>query len=656
MKANLMGRTAIGLLAFSTTLQVAAAESCSIHETRETVEPIEEMEAPAHGLPDCTVKVRLRGRLNSQETVILPPPVAASTEFTRSHLVVNSTLPDAIASGRDSVAIGGQAVAEGEQAVAVGPSAHAVERASIAFGASANARAAESIAFGNGAMVHANALGGLAIGSAASVAPDATHAMALGAFSGAEALRSVALGYSARSEAENAVALGSFSSADQEFTISVGRADNPITSRDETLLRRITNLAAGSAVTVAVNLDQMQAALAAAGTGTDYLATNGTGPAAAAPGTNAIALGVNTRAGAGNSVAIGTGAQALFSDSFAFGYAVQTARNNQFMFGKRASNYAMPGLVNPQSRQLQTGPLELVTVDSDGTLAGDGGQTVAALYGEITDNADRIDLLNNRVGENAAGIFQNASDIEMVQASIDRVEQDLTQGLELSENNAGEIVDLREDVSSNRSEIQQNAGAIRSNRASISANTASIQRLEEESSGTGVRFEDIESQMADQERRMDGVDQTLTVHAEQIVTNTETSETALALAGENQERIARTQASMVDQTESIAMLHSDFENLGLSVYGLAQVVANQADKIDSNKSGVAIATALAGSSWLQANETAAFTLNAGYFEGSSALAFSGAKRLDDKWSANIAIGAAPDRGEIGARAGLRLGW
>ena len=82
----------------------------------------------------------------------------------------------------------------------------------------------------------------------------------------------------------------------------------------------------------------------------------------------------------------------------------------------------------------------------------------------------------------------------------------------------------------------------------------------------------------------------------------------------------------------------------------------QAKQIETNRRGIAIANALAGSSWLQANETTALTLNAGYFEGSSALAFSGTRRLHKLWSANVAVGTDTERGEIGARAGLRSGW
>ena len=79
-------------------------------------------------------------------------------------------------------------------------------------------------------------------------------------------------------------------------------------------------------------------------------------------------------------------------------------------------------------------------------------------------------------------------------------------------------------------------------------------------------------------------------------------------------------------------------------------------QIDQNTAGIAIANALAGSTWLQSNESMALTLNAGYYDGQTALALTGAARLRDQWSANFAIGSDPAKGNVGARAGLRYGW
>lgn len=71
---------------------------------------------------------------------------------------------------------------------------------------------------------------------------------------------------------------------------------------------------------------------------------------------------------------------------------------------------------------------------------------------------------------------------------------------------------------------------------------------------------------------------------------------------------------------------------------------------------IAIANALAGTSWLQANETHAVTANWGYYGSTNAFAFTATQRIDQNWSVNGGIGFSTDEGEVGARAGVRLGW
>ena len=103
-------------------------------------------------------------------------------------------------------------------------------------------------------------------------------------------------------------------------------------------------------------------------------------------------------------------------------------------------------------------------------------------------------------------------------------------------------------------------------------------------------------------------------------------------------------------------MNSRFESIGLQLDALAQQVSSNTEQIQENTAGIAIANAMAGSSWLQANETQAFTANWGYYNNSSAFAFSATQRLDKNWSANMGIGVSTDEGEVGARAGIRYGW
>ena len=86
------------------------------------------------------------------------------------------------------------------------------------------------------------------------------------------------------------------------------------------------------------------------------------------------------------------------------------------------------------------------------------------------------------------------------------------------------------------------------------------------------------------------------------------------------------------------------------------MVARNTEQIDENRAGIAIANALAGTSWLQANETHAVTANWGYYGSTNAFAFTATQRIDQNWSVNGGIGFSTDEGEVGARAGVRLGW
>ncbi|MEM5352767.1 ESPR-type extended signal peptide-containing protein [Paraburkholderia caribensis] len=115
----------------------------------------------------------------------------------------------------------------------------------------------------------------------------------------------VAIGGAAVATAANSVALGSNSVADRAGSVSVGSTGAE---------RQITNVAAGTADTDAVNVAQMNSALANvtniamnAASGSPTFATNGDGGAQAAKATghHATAMGSNAQASADNSVALG---------------------------------------------------------------------------------------------------------------------------------------------------------------------------------------------------------------------------------------------------------------------------------------------------------------------------------------------------------------
>lgn len=120
-------------------------------------------------------------------------------------------------------------------------------------------------------------------------------------------------------------------------------------------------------------------------------------------------------------------------------------------------------------------------------------------------------------------------------------------------------------------------------------------------------------------------------------------------ANQNQERIASVETSVSANSNQLSVMNAQFEALG------GQVSLNT-EQIQENTAGIALANAMAGTSWLQANETHAVTANWGYYNNSNALAISAAQRLSKNWSANLGVGVSTDEGKIGARAGVRYGW
>ncbi|WP_434986769.1 YadA-like family protein [Vreelandella zhaodongensis] len=194
---------------------------------------------------------------------------------------------NALAEGESSVAVGDGAWTEGDRAVAVGRSANtgALGDSQVAIGDSAFAGGNEAITIGKDATSGLMGQRTVAIGSGASAPRN--DSIALGTGAGATAVGSVAIGLNASSTHAGSVALGRGSVADGSTLgndaysptgdqsdvaginpgseISVGSAGNE---------RRITNVAAGSEETDAVNVSQLQAVDEIASAGW-FLSANG---------------------------------------------------------------------------------------------------------------------------------------------------------------------------------------------------------------------------------------------------------------------------------------------------------------------------------------------------------------------------------------------
>ncbi|UVE56426.1 YadA-like family protein [Burkholderia sp. EMB26] len=205
---------------------------------------------------------------------------------------------------------------------------------SVAIGTNTSASGSYATAFGNSA--RANGDNSTALGFQASSAGGA--AVAVGNGANASGSHGVALGVNAVASHTDSVALGAMSATDRNNSVSVGSS---------TLRRQITNVAAGTQNTDAVNLGQMNTALSTKVDDT-YFKVNSTGPAALAGNSGAIAIGANARAtnggvgGATNTIAIGDSAAIGGGGSVGIGANASNAGSNSTVIGNTA--YSVRGV------------------------------------------------------------------------------------------------------------------------------------------------------------------------------------------------------------------------------------------------------------------------------------------------------------------------
>lgn len=148
-----------------------------------------------------------------------------------------------VAIGAASIAWGAGDVAMGRGAVAASQPALGVTSAATAIGQGATSWGTNSVAIGYQTRAGASSLG------APTADPTISNATALGGTASAAADNSTAIGAGATAAGVNSVALGAGSVALQANTVEIGT-------------RRITGLSAGTAASDAVNVGQLQAAIA----------------------------------------------------------------------------------------------------------------------------------------------------------------------------------------------------------------------------------------------------------------------------------------------------------------------------------------------------------------------------------------------------------
>jgi hypothetical protein len=117
---------------------------------------------------------------------------------------------------------------------------------------------------------------------------------------------------------------------------------------------------------------------------------------AEATGFQSTSIGAHSSATARNSTAIGTGALAT--------------RDNQVAVGSAASTYTLAGVTSSQSKQRQSGPVEIVTSDGGGNLASASSSELGlASQTQVSRLQTQVASLGQRDNELAEGIASSTA-------------------------------------------------------------------------------------------------------------------------------------------------------------------------------------------------------------------------------------------------------
>ncbi|GER11373.1 ESPR-type extended signal peptide-containing protein [Variovorax boronicumulans] len=271
----------------------------------------------------------------------------------------------AVAGDKAAVAIGTTSKAFGVSSVAVGDSAFAKGEASIAMGKGAQANGTQSISIGTGNVVNGNNSGAIgdpstidgansySVGNNNTLGAAANNTFVLGNNVNVNVANATALGDSTSVTVADGAALGSKSVASTDkgvagFDPATGKASTDTSATWKSTLgavsvggngqtRQITNVAAGTQATDAVNVAQLKAGQ------THYYSVNDNGVQGGnydnkgATGLNAMASGVDAKAGGDHATAMGHGATAGGHYAIAQGYQANAAGANGVAIGTQAS-------------------------------------------------------------------------------------------------------------------------------------------------------------------------------------------------------------------------------------------------------------------------------------------------------------------------------
>ena len=277
----------------------------------------------------------------SNDAVTVRQLTGALTSFattTTKYFHANSTDPDSLAAGNNSIAVGPNTVVNGDNGVGMGNGALVQQNApgGVAIGENATSNLQDSIALGTNAT--ASGIQSISIGAGTTTANPTDVALGAGASASAQA-GDVALG--ANSTTSTVVGTSNVTVGGTTYavagtaptsTVSVGSAGNE---------RTVTNVAAGqisatstdavngselyatnqqvSANTTAINNLDNTVTNISNNSSNKYYSVNSTGNAASSTGSNAVSVGPSSSASGNNSTAVGSGSTASGNNSVALG-------------------------------------------------------------------------------------------------------------------------------------------------------------------------------------------------------------------------------------------------------------------------------------------------------------------------------------------------
>ena len=270
----------------------------------------------------------------------------------------------------------------------------------------------------------------------------------------------VAIGNGASVWAEGGVALGGGSVADRANAVSVGRTDAE---------RQITNVAAGTYNTDAVNVSQLKQV--------EEVAANAN-------------KGWNLSTGKGEAVNVAPGETVDFSGDKNIkvsntGKDVKVELNKDLQGIESVSNGSaklalngaagIAGLINGKDASVflmndSTVINGIVGIDKNGKISGVAAGEISSTSTDAI-NGSQLHQTNENVAANRADIDKNKADIAALDNRVTKNEQDIKQ-------NAADIAQNKADIATNKADIATNKADIATNKANIAQNAADIKKVE----------------------------------------------------------------------------------------------------------------------------------------------------------------------------------